>query len=131
MSGQQHQAFIAGQSEWVAENTTGEVVGFIAVRTHEADWNIAEISVSEHCQRRGIGKQLMSAVVAQAADHGINRLTLTTFADVPWNAPYYHRNGFSIIPYDQLTPALNSILAQKIAAGLPAKKRYAMELKLT
>lgn len=47
MSDEQHKAFIAGQSEWVAENIAGEVVGFIAVRTHEFDWNIAELSVSE------------------------------------------------------------------------------------
>lgn len=51
---QQHQTFIVEQNEWVAENAASPVVGFIAIRTNEADWNIAELSVSEHWQRRGI-----------------------------------------------------------------------------
>lgn len=130
MSEQQHRAFIAEQSEWVAENVAGEVVGFIAVRSHETDWNIAELSVSEHWQRRGIGKQLMDVVIAQAMHHGIHRLTLTTFVDVPWNARYYQRLGFNAISSDRLTPALKNILAHEAAAGISAENRCAMEFKL-
>lgn len=114
----------------MAENAADEVVGFIAVRAHESDWNIAKLLISEHWQHRGIGKQLMSVVIAQATHHGVHRLTLTTFIDVPWNAPYYQRHGFRFISSDWLPPALNSILAQEIAAGLLAKTRCAMELKL-
>lgn len=131
MGERQHQAFIAEQAEWVAENAIGEVVGFIAIRSYEIDWNIAEISVREHWQRRGIGKRLMSFVIAQAADHGVHRLTLTTFIDVPWNAPYYQRHGFSLIPSHRLTPVLQHILAQEVAAGLPAESRCAMEFILS
>lgn len=131
MSEQQHLAFIAKQSEWVAENAASAVVGFIAARVYQSNWHIAELSVAEHWQRRGIGKRLINVVKTQAAHHGIRRLTLTTFIDVPWNAPYYRCHGFIVIPPDRLTRALQHILAQEVVMGLPAENRCAMEFKLS
>ena len=38
-------------------------------------------------------------------------MTLTTFRDVPWNAPYYERLGFTVVePADQ-GPELRALVA--------------------
>ena len=40
-------------------------------------------------------------------------MTLTTFRDVPWNAPYYERLGFRVIaPADQ-GPELAALVAEE------------------
>jgi hypothetical protein len=35
-----------------------------------------------------LGRQLIAAVVDWARARGATALTLTTFADIPWNGPY-------------------------------------------
>lgn len=47
-------------------------------------------------------------------------LTLTTFAYVPWNAPYYARLGFEIIPPDHVAPGLRDVRQHEASAGLDA-----------
>ena len=58
-------------------------------------------------------------------------MTLTTFAEVPWNAPYYARLGFTILATDQLTPGLRRIRDHEVARGLDAWPRVAMRRPLT
>jgi predicted N-acetyltransferase YhbS len=131
MSAQQHGGFIARQSEWLAESPEGEVAGFIAVLAQPADWHIAELSVAGDWQRRGVGRRLIAAVAAEAKRRGASRLTLTTFAEVPWNAPYYRRLGFRPIAAEHLTPALRRHLAEDLAHGFAADSRCAMEFTLS
>jgi hypothetical protein len=40
---------------------------------------------------------LLDRAAADAAAKGLRALTLTTFAEVPWNAPYYARCGFRVL----------------------------------
>lgn len=47
----------------------------------------------------------------------LNCLSLTTFRDVPWNAPYYLRLGWRIVPDDGTSPGLLAIRARQRAAG--------------
>jgi GNAT superfamily N-acetyltransferase len=59
--------------------------------------------------RRGIGEQLIEVVAGWAREAGRPVLTLRTFRDGPWNAPYYRRPGFSDIPDALLTPRLRAL----------------------
>ncbi len=44
---------------------------------------------------------------ARAGAHGgLPALTLTTFAEVPWNAPYYEPCGFRRLAEAEITPGL-------------------------
>lgn len=66
--------------------------------------------------RQGLGKRLLVTAAAWAQQQGLAALTLTTYAHVPWNAPYYERLGFRImtedqIPMDSAAPANMSRLA--------------------
>ncbi|GAB1515310.1 GNAT family N-acetyltransferase [Actinophytocola sp. KF-1] len=86
--------------------------------------HIEQVSVHPGHSRRGIGRALIDHVGAWARARGLAGLTLTTFADVPWNAPYYARIGFTVVT--DLTPGLQAIRAQEAARGLDAWPRVAM-----
>jgi hypothetical protein len=51
---------------------------------------------------------------------------LTTFRDVPWNMPFYARVGFEVIPPEQLSPALCSVVEEESRRGLDRTRRVAM-----
>ena len=74
------------------------------------------------------------ALLAHAADHareeGLTALTLTTFTDVPWNAPYYARLGFRPLPEADLTPGLREIRRAEAAHGLNRWPRVCMRAPL-
>ena len=99
----------------VAYVLAGEVDGY---------GHIDQVSVHPGHSRRGIGRALIEHVGAWAAGRGLAGLTLTTFADVPWNAPYYARLGFTVLA--ELTPGLAAIRAHEAARGLDAWPRVAM-----
>ncbi|EST37103.1 hypothetical protein N566_14850, partial [Streptomycetaceae bacterium MP113-05] len=61
---------------------------------------------------------------------GLPALTLTTFADVPWNAPYYERCGFRPLAVHQETPGLRRRRAHEAAAGLDRWPRLCMRRDL-
>ncbi|MGZ6673473.1 MAG: GNAT family N-acetyltransferase, partial [Solirubrobacteraceae bacterium] len=63
--------------------------------------------------RRRVGAALVEHLAALAAAEGRPALTLTTFRDVPWNAPYYERLGFRVVaPADQ-GPELAAVVAEE------------------
>jgi hypothetical protein len=53
-------------------------------------------------------------------------VTLTTFRDVPWNAPYYERLGFQAIADN--SPGLAEIMREEASRGLDPATRVAMIL---
>lgn len=130
MAPQQHAAFIAERREWLAESDNGECAGFIAVQVQGA------IGTSPNCrspalQRQGVGRRLIGAVAEEAKRQGAGRLTLTTFIEVPWNAPYYRRLGFRPLEDARLTAALRRHLDEDLAHGFAAGSRCAMEFTLS
>lgn len=86
---------------------------------------------SQPTQVKGRGWELIETAADWARLQGYSLLTLTTFADVPWNAPYYARLGFEIIPPHQLTRGPEDIRHHKASAGLDAWPRVAMKRSLT
>lgn len=131
MSPQQHANFIARQREWVMVTPTEQIVGFIAVQPLPNSWHIAELSVAANWQRQGVGKRLIEEVAVQARCQGVQRLTLTTFEQVAWNAPYYQRLGFRRVSAAQLDAHLQHLLAQEAEQGFAAESRCAMEFTLS
>ena len=103
------------------------VYGDPAVAYLIADWvdgNLHIEQVSVHADHAGhrIGRRLIEHVAAWAG----TPLTLTTFAEVPWNAPYYERLGFRRLGEDELTAGLREIRAAEAAHGLDRWPRVAM-----
>ena len=121
---------IAAGTVWVAEGAEGGLTGFLAAEQAGQDLHIWELSVLAPQQGRGIGRRLVAAARAHAKTAGLSALTLTTFQDVPWNAPFYARLGFGMLPASALGPRLGSILDREAGLGLPRERRCAMRCPL-
>ncbi|UNO43746.1 GNAT family N-acetyltransferase [Streptomyces sp. MST-110588] len=85
--------------------------------------HIEQVSVHPDGARRGIGRALIDRA---ERDSGLAAVTLTTFAHVPWNAPYYARIGFRELAEDELTPGLRAIRVREAAHGLDRWPRVCM-----
>lgn len=125
-----HVECIANGLEWLAVDHHDEPVGFIMAEHLSDSLHIVELSVQQSAQGQGLGKQLIAQVIEFAKSQQIGRVTLTTFRDIPWNAPYYQRLGFSIMSTAQLTSELQDILQQEVDAGFQASDRCAMQLNV-
>ena len=107
----------------------GQVVGFALNGVLGKYLHLYEMSVHPDFGRRGIGRRLVSATKAVAADCSLPGVTLTTFSHIPWNGPFYQRCGFQILSGEQISPELNGILQQEAEDGFT--DRIAMRALLT
>ncbi|WP_405559573.1 GNAT family N-acetyltransferase [Streptomyces sp. NBC_01180] len=111
---------------WVAVNEANSPVAYLIADRVGGNFHIEQVSVHPDSARRGIGRSLMDHVADRAAADGISALTLTTFADVPWNAPYYARCGFRPLDENELGHGLREIRAREAAHGLDRWPRLCM-----
>lgn len=70
-------------------------VGFVHVLDADGHAHLEQLSVLPSQGRRGIGRALVEAGMEEARARGYSRITLRTYAEVPWNAPFYSSCGFS------------------------------------
>lgn len=115
---------------WVARAPAGEVVGFALVDLLAGGPHLEEIDVHPSHGRRGVGRALVEAVSAWARAAGHRAVTLTTFRDVAWNAPFYERLGFCVLDWSELTADLAAIVGDESARGLDPDRRVVMRRDL-
>ncbi|MDP1631595.1 MAG: GNAT family N-acetyltransferase [Caulobacter sp.] len=114
---------------WEAIDSQATPVGFVACEQFEDRLHIWELAVLESHQRQGLGARLMTAAAEGARTRGLAALTLTTFATVPWNRPFYARLGYAVVSeVGAMAEPLAACLAQERGRGLP--DRCAMLLPL-
>lgn len=70
------------------------LVGFAHVVPHELHAHLEQLSVLPAYHRRGIGSDLVRAAMEEARWAGYDRMSLSTYRDVPWNGPFYAALGF-------------------------------------
>lgn len=116
---------------WVATDVQDSPVGFALIEILNDTAHLEEVDVLPECGRRGIGASLVRTVCEWAASNQLSAVTLTTFRNIPWNAPFYARLGFRELTEDELTPALRKRVAEEAVHGLPANLRVAMRFDLT
>ena len=56
--------------------------------------HLEQLSVHPDHAGRGIGRALLRAGCAWAAEQGYPEITLATYRDIPWNGPFYASEGF-------------------------------------
>jgi GNAT superfamily N-acetyltransferase len=120
----------AGGRAWVAEDVAGRPVAYLIADLVDEGVHVEQVSVHPSAARRGIGRALLDHAAAYAAARGASALTLTTFAEVPWNAPYYARCGFRVVSDAGLSPALRAIRDREKAHGLDQWPRVTMRRAL-
>ena len=82
-----------------------------------------------NAMRYGLGTALLLGAVAWAAESGHRAITLTTFRDLPFNGPFYARQGF--VELTELTPGLAAAREHERGMGLDRQSvRIAMHRNL-
>jgi GNAT superfamily N-acetyltransferase len=110
----------------VADEAGGPAVGFAHVVEHDGLAHLEQVAVLPTFGRRGLGRSLVEAAKSEAAARGHSSMTLRTYADVPFNAPFYRTCGFVETDIDS---AFNrSLLKAEIDAGL---LRYGRRIQMT
>ena len=105
--------------------TVGEVLAaFVMFRPLEDRLYVEQIDVLPAFAGRRLGAALLDAVSERARARGLAGLALSTFRDVPWNAPYYRRLGFRDL--EALSPGLLAVRAEHRARGLDEDHRVFM-----
>ncbi len=110
-----YQPLIEARQVQVAE-IDGVVVGLLITEWIDETLHIHEVSVAQPFQNKGVGRALMLAARAEAQALDCRNMTLTTFANVSFNAPFYQSLGFSVV--DPPGQRLAEILAAEAAHGL-------------
>ncbi len=72
----------------------GRPVAYLVGEPVDGAFHIEQVSVHPDAAHRGVGRTLIAYAAERALEEGLTGLTLTTFSEVPWNAPYYERLGF-------------------------------------
>ncbi|MCO3506878.1 GNAT family N-acetyltransferase [Pseudomonas aeruginosa] len=125
-----HRRLIERGSHWLAEDADGQPVGFLAAERCADELHIAELSIALAHQQQGLGRRLLERAVTYAHASHCRALTLTTFCDVPWNAPFYARLGFQRLTWQEAGGGLRAILGHEQEIGFAADSRCAMRLVL-
>ena len=112
------EVYRAGGRAWVAVDAFDQPVAYLLSSSVDRCAHIEQVSVAPTYARRGLGAALIEYLAAVAAVDGRPALTLTTFRDVPWNAPYYARLGFVVIDPAEHGPQLRALIAEE-AASIP------------
>lgn len=110
---------------WVAE-VDGEVVGYAWALDLDGQAHLEQVSVVPAHSGTGLGRALVDTVAEWANAIGSPSLTLSTFRDVPWNAPLYAHLGFVPLEGAELDAALLAVVAEEAAHGLDVSRRVVM-----
>jgi GNAT superfamily N-acetyltransferase len=127
-SEERHVALIENGAAWVATDETDTLIGFLNGDIIDGHLHIFEFAVRFDCQGRGVGRALFEQAKHFAIQRSLKGMTLTTFREVAWNEPFYHRLGFATFTQNELTADLARILAEEAESGLPPERRCAMRM---
>ena len=127
------EAYRARGRAWVAsdDGAAGGVgddvaVAYLLVDVVDGAAHVEQVSVDPAHAGRGWGRRLIDTAAGWAGEQGLAAVTLTTFAEVAWNAPYYARLGFTVVPDAELGPGLLAVRRHERELGLDAWPRVVM-----
>lgn len=94
---------------WAASFEDDIPVGFVILLKMEDVLHDEELDVLPEFGRRGIGTALLKHACRWAIENGFSTAILSTFRDIPWNAPFYHKHGFRIFGPREFTPWIRTM----------------------
>jgi GNAT superfamily N-acetyltransferase len=119
-------AYADGARSWVAVDGADSPIGYVLVDIVDGCAHVEQVSVLPDRQGVGVGRALLEQVRRWAADSGLAAVTLTTFTDVPWNAPLYRHIGFRALSETEIGPELSTLREREEAHGLDPAQRVCM-----
>ncbi len=114
---------------WGITTRSAELAAYLAWEPLENDAYIVEVDVRPESSGARLGAALIDHVALIARRRGLSRVLLRTFADVPWNAPYYRKLGFRELAEPPAT--LEETARHEAALGLDLSRRVTMARPLT
>jgi GNAT superfamily N-acetyltransferase len=111
---------------WVSVDDGDRPVAYLVAEVVDGHAHVEQVSVRPSHARRGLGSALIETLAEWAVSRGLPALTLTTFAAVPWNAPYYERLRFRVLADAEIGAGLRAIRRAEADRGLDAWPRVAM-----
>ena len=111
---------------WVASDRENIPVGFAYVEKLGEGWHLEELDVRPAYQNQGIGSALVKMVCDRAKEMSISAITLITFREIPWNAPFYKKLGFDAIAFSECSSELQALAIAENQQGLRQDKRVIM-----
>jgi GNAT superfamily N-acetyltransferase len=113
-----------------SEMPDGDAVGFVQVLEIAGLAHLEQLSVVPEYGQRGIGRALVRAALVEASRRGYLSISLRTYADVPWNAPFYATCGF--VESDPATAFHRSLIETEGRRGLDRDgRRIQMSARLS
>ena len=94
----------------------GDPFGFAHVEIVDGFAHLGQVSVRPERMRQGYGAALVRESMREAWQLGYDRLSLTTYRDLPWNAPFYASLGF--VEETRPEPFEQRARDQQVALGL-------------
>jgi GNAT superfamily N-acetyltransferase len=111
---------------WVAVDGRDITIGYAIAQEVDQAAYLRQIDVHPAHGRRGIGRALVECVCVWARSQNYHRILLSTFFDIGWNAPFYAKLGFQILPEVEQSSGLQQIRLKEAEAGLPIDRRVIM-----
>ncbi|RBJ62610.1 GNAT family N-acetyltransferase, partial [Pseudomonas sp. MWU12-2534b] len=122
---------LARHPGWVALTSCRNHCSLSNPQIYDRQLHVCENSGDTGHQGQGICKRLLQAAPEFTPEQQLKALTLSTFRALPWNEPFYQRQGFVTLQPAQLSSRLREVLADETQPGLPAARRCAMRLTLS
>ena len=122
----EHHAWTIAKGRSLAALSGEDIVGFAAMVPAGRELHLAELSVARAYQRRGIATLLLRAAMIDARNSGYRAITLSTYRDIAWNAPFYARLGFVEVENFEGHPHLVASHDNARELGMPMDRRCAM-----
>lgn len=119
---------------WVVVLDSPLIAGYLLSGVVDGCLHVEQVSIDPAFARRGAGARLIRRAAGRALDRRINGVvgdapgivTLTTFRDVPWNAPYYRRLGFEVVDEPDWGDEMRTLRAAERDRGLDSWPRVVM-----
>ncbi len=115
---------------WVAVSRFNRPVGFALMKFPGGTAWLDQLSVLDRWQGRGLSTALIDRTAAAARARGFDTLYLSTYRDVPWNAPFYARRGFEELPRVDWPRAFRVQFLAEPSHGHPPWRRTIMRRSL-
>ncbi|MFO0618308.1 MAG: GNAT family N-acetyltransferase [Polyangiaceae bacterium] len=129
-----HPFFVAEAERWRASfdrglavfacDAEGTPVGLMVYDVIDGRPYLEQVSVLRAWMRRGVGRALVERAIAWSEREG--ELWLTTYAEVPFNRPWYERLGFVVARDDECPPIVREALGDERASLPDADARVGM-----
>lgn len=110
---------------YIAVAAAGEIAGFLIWSPKDGLAYIEEVSVHPDHAGHRLAARLIDELTNDVRSH-MPALSLATFRDVPWNAPYYASLGFVEMPQDKAGPDHQQSWHHQAANGLDMARRLFM-----